>query len=100
MGLIIYLLAIIQVKELHESIADDSSKYTYDFNQIVEKIDGEGNNVYLAEGIPYGPYAPRFYLSEQYLAPLELADYVITSDEDYSPHNLTPENSELFLFKK
>lgn len=100
MGLIIYLLALSQVRDLHESRAGDASQYTYDFTRIVEKIDGKGNNVYLADTIPHGPYAPRFYLSEQYLSPLELADYVIAKDKKYLPDNLTPDNTVMFLFKK
>jgi hypothetical protein len=99
-GVIVYLFAISSVKVWHESRAGDSSKYTYDFTRIVERIDGVGNNVHLTDEVPFGPYAPRFYLSEQHLAPLELADYVITKDEAYPLENLTPENSELFLYKK
>ena len=99
-GMLLYLSAIIQVKDLHESIAGNANQYTYDFMRIEEAIDGVGNNVYLADKVPYGPYAPYFYLSDQYLAPEDLADYVITSNPNYSSDNLTPNNGDLFLFKK
>jgi hypothetical protein len=100
MGLIIYLLALTQVRDLHESLAGNASQYTYDFTRIVEKIDGKGNNVFLADIIPHGPYAAEFYLSGQYISPEGLADYVIARDKKYLPDNLTPENSVMFLFKK
>jgi hypothetical protein len=100
MGLIIYLLALSQVKDLHESLAGNASQYTYDFTRIVEKIDGKGNNVFLADIIPHGPYAAEFYLRGQYISPEGLADYVIARDKKYLPDNLTPENSVMFLFKK
>ena len=99
-GLVVYLSALVMVNNLHVSRAGDSSNITYDFTRIVEEIDGKGNNVYLTEEIPYGKYAPRFYLSDQYIAPLEIADYVISSDKDYLPDNLTPNNAVFFLFKK
>jgi hypothetical protein len=99
-GLIIYLGAVSMLGTWHAERAGDASKYTYDFNVIVGEIEGTGNNVYLDGTIPYAPYAPRFYLSEQHLSPLDIADYVITGDRDYAPDNLTPDNQVLYLFKR
>lgn len=100
LGMVVYLSANIQVGYLHDTIAGDASKFTYDFMNIENKIDGKGNNVYLASAIPNGTNAAEFYLPDQYLAPLSLADYVITGDINYSPDNLTPGNTFMFLFKK
>ena len=99
-ALVVFLAAIFNLKTWHETLAGDTSKYTFDFVQIVDKIDGTGNDVYLAKAIPNGPYAARFYLSNQYLAPEDLANYVITTDRNYGPDNLTPNNRVYFLFKK
>ncbi len=100
MGLVLYVGAISQTRSLHELIAGDDSKYTYDFVHILEELPGTGNDIYLADNIPYGPYAQYFYLSNQYLAPLDLSEYVITTNKDYSTDNLTPNNQAFFLFKK
>jgi hypothetical protein len=100
MGLIIYVFAIYQVKDLHEKRAGDASVYTYDFMRIRQKIDGTGKNVYIAVNIPYGPYPAGYYLNDQYISPHDLADYIITPNREYSPDNLTPDNDILFLFKK
>jgi hypothetical protein len=99
-ALAIYMLAIAQVKDLHEAKDVNSSAYTYDFERILEKIDGKGKNIYMADKIPHGPYAFQFYLTDQYLSPLQLADYVLAWDKNYLPTNLTPENQVMFLFKK
>jgi hypothetical protein len=99
-SLAVYMLAIVQVKDLHEAKAGNASAYTYDFEQILNKIDGKGKNIYLADPIPHGPNAFQFYLKDQYLAPLKLADYVIAWDKNYLPTNLTPDNQVIFLFKK
>jgi hypothetical protein len=100
MGLIIYLSAIVQVKDWHEERAGKADQYTYDFMQIVDKIDGKGKNVYMADSIPYGPYPAGFYLSGQYLSPLNVADYIVSRDRAYLPGNLTPDNELIFLFEK
>ena len=100
MAMVVYLGALGQVKDLHESIAGNASAYTYDFMRIESVIGSQGNNVYIDGTIPYGTNAPEFYLPDQYLAPLSLADYVISYNAAYLPDNLTPQNSVMFLFKK
>jgi hypothetical protein len=100
MAMVVYLVALGQVKDLHESIAGNASAYTYDFMRIESVIGSQGNNVYIDGTIPYGTNAPEFYLPDQYLAPLSLADYVISYNAAYLPDNLTPQNSVMFLFKK
>jgi hypothetical protein len=99
-ALVVYLSGLALLRDWHESRAGDASQVSYDFNRIVANIEGTGNNIYMANDIPNGPYAPRFYLSDQYLAPLSLADYVISNDREFLPNNLTPDNVDFFLFKK
>ncbi len=96
----VYLSAISLLTPWHAERAGDASKYTYDFNTIVQEIQGTGNNVYMDGTIPYAPYAPKFYLTDQFLSPLDIADYVVTTDRQYGPDNLTPDNEVFFLFKK
>ena len=99
-GLVLYVSAIVQVRDWHENNAGRADEYVYDFDRILEKIDGTGNNVNMAEVIPYGPFPPGFYLSEQYLSSKNTADYVISRNRKYSLNNLTPDNIIIFLFKK
>ncbi len=99
-GLIVYMGSLSQVKDLHETIAGNANDYTYDYMRIDDAIGSKGNNIYLASKVPYGTNAPEFYLQGQYLAPLSLADYVISDNKAFLPNNLTPENSVMFLFKK
>ncbi len=99
MGLVLYLGAITQVKNLHDTNAGNASEYTYDFMRIEDKIGSQGNNIYVKDTVPYGTNAIEFYLRDQYLAPLSLSDYVISADKNYAPDNLTPDNSVMFLFK-
>ena len=99
-GLAVYISAVVQVRDWHENNAGKADVYVYDFDRILEKIDGTGNNVNMAEVIPYGPFPPGFYLSEQYLSSKNTADYIVSRDRKYSPNNLTPDNKVIFLFTK
>jgi hypothetical protein len=100
MGLVIFLSGLVQVRDLHESIAGNANDYTHDFMRIEEAIGGKGNNVYLEVKIPYSTNAEEFYLSDQYLAPLSISDYVITENTGYPGVNLTPGNRVVYLFRK
>lgn len=99
-GLLIYVSAIFQIKDWHEAVAGNKTMYVYDFDRILEEIDGSGKNVHVTDAIPYGPYALGFFLSEQYLSSENTADYIISSKRDYLPDNLTPHNEVVFLFKR
>jgi hypothetical protein len=99
-GLLVYISAIVQVRDWHENTAGKADAYVYDFDRILEIIDGTGNNVNMAEVIPYGPFPPGFYLSEQYLSSKNIADYVVSRNRNYLPNNLTPDNKIIFLFRK
>ena len=99
-GLILYNTNIVQVRDWHAELASRENAYVYDFDRIREKIDGTGNNVNMAEVIPYGPFPPGYYLREQFLSSRNAADYVISRDKKKLPENLTPENEVIFLFKK
>ena len=100
LGLIIYVSALVQIRDWHEARAGAANAYTYDLMQILEKIDGTGHNIDLIAAIPYGPFPPGFDLSGQYLTPKKIAEYVISKNKNYSPNNLTPNNQIIFLFKK
>jgi hypothetical protein len=99
-GLILYSANIVQVRDWHAELASRENVYVYDFDRIREKIAGTGNNVNMAEVIPYGPFPPGYYLREQYLSSRNAADYVVSRDKKKLPENLTPENEVIFLFKK
>lgn len=99
-GLLVYISAIFQLKDWHEAVAGNEIMYVYDFDRILEKIDSSGWKVYITDAMPYGPYTPGFFLSEQYLSPQNTADYIISGKRDYLPNNLTPNNEVLFLFKR
>ncbi len=102
-GLAVYISAIIQLKSWHEERAGNANAYTYDFMQIQEKLDETGQNVYMRESIPYGPFPAGFYLSGQYLTIQEdqaNTEYVVTRNWKYLPDNLTPDNKIIYLFKK
>jgi hypothetical protein len=100
LGLALYTSEIIQLKAWHEERAGDANAVTYDFMQILEKLDGTGNKVNVAEVSPFGPFPPGFYLSEQYLSYKDTADYVVSRNRKYLPNNLTPDNKIIFVFKK
>jgi hypothetical protein len=100
LALVVYVSAIVQLRSWHEERAGKANLYTYDFVEILEKIDGTGKNINMREVIPYGPFPPGFYLSEHYLSSPEMADYVVTRNKKYSSNNLTPDNDVIFLFKK
>lgn len=102
MALVLYLGGITQLSYWHYSLAGNTNEYTYDYMRIDAAIEGEWNNIYIQDIVPYGTYAPRFYLGNQYEAPEDISDYVITANENYGPpeDNLTPENNLLYLFKK
>ena len=97
--LAVYMNAIYQVKHLHESIAGNANQYTYDFMQIDQQIAGTGKNIFMKAPVPYAPYVPVFYLPDQFISPIEQADYVISENRNYGPDNLTPQNHIMFLFK-
>jgi hypothetical protein len=97
---VLYVSALVQVKAWHEARAGDADAYTYDFENILEQIDGTGRNINMPEQIPYGPFTPGFYLSEHYLASREIADYVVTRNKKFPGTNLTPNNELIYLFKK
>ena len=99
-GMVLYIGAVQEVRHLHEANQETASEFTYDFMRIEEKIAGTGNNIYFSGQIPNATNAEEFYLQDQYLSPLSLADYVISWDSGYSSANLTPDNTFLFLFKK
>ncbi|MBK8619712.1 MAG: hypothetical protein IPN96_22045 [Anaerolineales bacterium] len=99
-GLAIYISNIVQTRDWHENNAGQADAYVYDLDHILEKIDGKGNNVNMAEVIPYGPFPPGFYFSEQYLSSKNAADYIVSRNRNLLPNNLTPTTRSYFLFEK
>lgn len=99
-GLTVYTFTVVQVKDWHESNVGKADMYVHDLDRILGKIDGTGNNINMAEVIPYGPFPPGFYFSEQYLSSKNTADYIVSRDRNCLPNNLTPDNEVIFLFTK
>lgn len=101
---IIYATANFFVNKAHSSQAEEVNDYTYDFNRIVQIIEGQGKNIHIQDGyrniVPGAPYATGFYLAEHYVTPLDVSDYVISSDRNYQPSTLTPFNKKVFLFER
>jgi hypothetical protein len=89
-----------RTQDLHAKLGGHLSVYTHDFMRIAAVLPAGGEAIYLADGIPYAPYAAGFYLPGHFLAPEEIADYVITSDRRFLPTKLTPENERLFLYHR
>jgi hypothetical protein len=89
----------LRTQALHAELGSHLSVYTHDFMRIAAALPGRGEPIYLADGIPYAPYAFGFYLPGHFLASEEIADYVITSDRRFLPTKLTPDNERMFLFQ-
>lgn len=87
------------IQDLHREIGDPMRAYTYDYMAIRERLPSEGQSIHLVEGIPYGPFAFGFFLPGHRLAPAEYASYIVASDPDLLPDNLTRMNSRVFLYK-
>lgn len=100
LALVIYVKAIVDVKNWHEERQGNVSTYTYDFMQIRAQIEGTGNRVKVIAGIPYGPFPLGFYLHGQYLSSKTTAKYLISANREYTPNNLTPNDKVIFLFRK
>jgi hypothetical protein len=86
-----------QIQDLHRDIGAVYSPYTHDFMRIAATLPAGPQRIYLADGVPYAPYAFGFYLPDHILAPSDLADYVITRRPASRSTVLTPENTYLFL---
>jgi hypothetical protein len=99
-ALIVYVSALVQVRDWHVERAGTANVYTYDFMRILDQIDGTGHNIDLIAAIPYGPFPPGFDLSGQYLTSKGMAEYIISGNKNYAPNNLTPNNQVIFLFKR
>lgn len=92
--------ANLRTSALHEQIGSVYSPFTHDFMNVAAALPEQGEWIYLAQDVPYAPYAPGFYLPDHFLAPRELARYILTPDRNYPSENLTPDNSRLFLFER
>jgi hypothetical protein len=98
---IIFVAGLVNVRDVHLAQAreDKVDQYTSDFTRIRELIEEDGMYIYWDEGVQYAPYAPGFYLPDQFISPLAQADYVLSRDRNFLANNLTPENFKMFLFK-
>jgi hypothetical protein len=90
----------LRTQALHAELGSHLSVYTHDFMRIAAALPARGEAIYLADGIPFAPYAFGFYLPGHFLAPEEIADYVITSDRRFLPTKLTPDNERMFLYQR
>jgi hypothetical protein len=83
-------------------VAASDNAYTYDFERILDRLRSR-DQVYVDgghENLLYGrPYALGFYLSDQYITPLAIADYAVSADRNFRPQTMTPQNQAIFLFR-
>lgn len=98
-SIVVYIAAIVTVRDFHYLRSANLEEYTFDFMRINEKIEGIEKNVYAADEVPRARYALGFYLADHYLSPIDAADYVIARDKNYLPNNLTPDNDVIYLFE-
>ena len=89
----------LQIQDLHRALGRPYDAYTHDFMRMADALPSSGQSIYLADGVPFAPFAFGFYLPDQVLAPQETAAFAIGRDPELRPMNLTPENSRLFLFE-
>ncbi len=91
-----------KTQDLHFQIGEPYNSLTYDVIQIREQLPDGAVTVYLPDGNKTGSTsaAIAFYLPQAFLAPEENAEYVITSDREFLPQTLTPDNTHLFLFER
>ena len=89
-------------QDLHYQIGSPYNSFTYDITRIREQIPDGPVTVYLPQGIKTASTSAAigFYLPEAFLAPEGRAEYIITSDKEFQPQTLTPDNTNLFLFKR
>jgi hypothetical protein len=88
-----------QIQDLHREIGGPYSSYTHDYMRIAAALPAGGQRIFLADGVPYAPYAFGFYLPDDVLAPADRADYVITRNRKLGGVDLTPDNSHVFLLQ-
>jgi hypothetical protein len=91
-----------KTQDLHYQIGEPYNSYTYDIMRIRELLPEGEVTVYLPQGIKTASTSAAigFYLPKAFLAPEGTAEYVISSEQDFLPQTLTPDNKRLFLFKR
>ena len=91
-----------KTQDLHYQIGSPYNDYTYDIMRIREQIPAEDATIYLPEGLKTATTsaAMAYYLPGAFLAPEDRAEYVISTDKEFLPQTLTPDNVHLFLFKR
>jgi hypothetical protein len=91
-----------KTQELHYQIGSSYNNFTYDFARIREQLPDGEVTVYLPDGIKSASTsaAIAYYLPQAFFAPKDKAEYVITSNREFLPQTLTPDNTRLFLFKR
>jgi hypothetical protein len=88
----------LRTQAFHTAIGAPTNAYTHDFMNIAAALPSPGLFIHYANGVPDAPYSPGFYLPADVIAPIDVADYVISSDPDFLPGNLTPQNARLYFF--
>ena len=91
-----------KTQDLHYRIGQPYNSFTYDVIRIREQFPNGDVTIFLPDGNKTGSTsaAIAFYLPGAFLAPEENAEYVITSDREFLPQTLTPDNTRLFLFER
>ncbi len=101
MSFLIFASNLSSTRTIHNMQAknDSVNEYTYDFMEIIKHLEGSGNKIHWASSVKNSPYAPGFYLPTQYIAPIEIADYIVSRDREFDAKLLTPQNTRIYLFE-
>jgi hypothetical protein len=101
LALAVFIASNAAANAAHAKLASTEA-YTADFERLLTRI-APGEKVYVdgapADLVPTRPFATGFYLSAETLASAPRANYAISSNRNFAPGNLTPENNVVFLFR-
>jgi hypothetical protein len=99
LSLAVFTARNLQIQDLHRDLGRPYDVYTHDFMRMAAALPSDGQSIYVADDVPYAPFAFGFYLPGQFIAPQETATFAIGQDRGFGRTNLTPENSRMFLFE-
>jgi len=96
-----YLLSFVSVQAEKAAAAEWTLHVTRDF-QVIRGITGSDKNILFME-VPHSlvvGHARDYYLSGNRHAPAQHAAFAISSNREYKPRSLTPDNTYLFLAQR
>ena len=102
-ALVVFALSLVLVRQDENSVARQVNPTTRDFDRIRPLL-ADTDAVCVAGGpfslSPEVRYDVAYYVSPLWLSALAVEPYVLTRNRDHAGQNLTPENSEVFLFRQ